>query len=229
MLNYLLRSRPDIATAVSFAATKASNPTFDDYTAMLDIVKYLWQTKDLGLIIHPGKAHTPLKLKCYVDASFLSHEDSRGHTGYCICIGDMGSFYAKSTKQQLVATSSTHAEVKALYQLIVDLIFIINICDEIQRSIDLPVIIFEDNNPTVQLSGSLSARVKRSKHFLMLVNFIRQNVTLGLIEVQKIASQDNVADVLTKPLSWKDFYPKARQLLGLFEEETATHETVAET
>ena len=36
MLNYLLRSRPDIATAVSFAATKASNPTFDDYTAMLD-------------------------------------------------------------------------------------------------------------------------------------------------------------------------------------------------
>ena len=68
---------------------------------------------------------------------FRSHEDSRGHTGYCICIGDMGSFYAKSTKQQLVATSSTHAEVKALYQLIVDLIFIINICDEIQRSIDL--------------------------------------------------------------------------------------------
>ena len=41
--------------------------------------------------------------------------------------------------------------------------------------------------------------------------------------------QDNVADVLTKPLSWKDFYPKARQLLGLLEEETATHETVAET
>ena len=164
-----------------------------------------------------------------MDASFLSHEDSREHTGYCICIGDMGSFYAKSTKQQLVATSSTHAEVKALHQLIVDLIFIINICDETQRSIDLPVIIFEDNNPTVQLSGSLSARVKRSKHFLMLVNFIRQNVTLGLIEVQKIASQDNVADVLTKPPSWKDFYPKARQLLGLLEEETATHETVAET
>ena len=229
MLNYLLRSRPDIATAVSFAATKASQPTQDDYKAMLDTVKYLWQTKDLGLIIHPGEPHEPLKLKCYVDASFLSHDDSRGHTGYCIGIGDMGSFYAKSTKQQLVATSSTHAEVKALYQLVVDLIFIINLCDEIQRDIDLPVVIFEDNNPTVQLSGSLSSRVKRSKHFLMLVNFIRQYVTLGLINVQKVASADNIADVLTKPLNWKEFYPKARRLLGLLEEELENTSDVAST
>ncbi len=215
MLNYLLRSRPDIATAVSFASTKASNPTHDDYLAALDIVKYLWQTRDLGLIIHPGEPHEPLNLKCYVDASFLSHDDSRGHTGYCIGIGDLGAFYSKSTKQQLVATSSTHAEVKSLYQLVVDLIFIINLCDEIERSINLPVVIFEDNNPTVQLSGSLSSRVKRSKHFLMLVNFIRQYVTLGLIEVQKVASEDNIADVLTKPLAWKDFSRKARRLLGL--------------
>ena len=49
----------------------------------------------------------------------------------------------------------------------------------------------------------------------MLVNFIRQYVTLGLIEVQKVASEDNIADVLTKPLAWKDFSRKARRLLGL--------------
>ena len=218
MLNYLLRSRPDIATAISFAATKSTSPTYNDYHSLLDIVKYLWQTKDIGLIIHPGKKHEPLRLKCFVDASFLSHDDSRGHTGYCITIGDIGTFYSKSVKQQLVATSSTHAEVKALYQLVVDLIYIINLCDEIGRAVDLPVIIFEDNNPTVQLSGSLSARVKRSKHFLMLVNFIRQNVVLGLIEVLKVASEDNVADVLTKPLAWRDFYPKACRLLGISED-----------
>ena len=218
MLNYLLRSRPDIATATSFAATKAVNPTHNDFNALLDIVRYLWQTKDIGLIIHPGEKHQPLKLKCFVDASFLTHDDSHGHTGYCIGLGDIGSFYSKSTKQPLVATSSTHAEVKALYQLVVDLIYIINLCDEIGRAIDLPVVIFEDNNPTVQLSGSLSSRIKRSKHFLMLVNFIRQNVVLGLIEVQKVASADNIADVLTKALAWRDFYPKAYKLLGLSDE-----------
>ena len=43
MLNYLLRSRPDIATALSFAATKSPSPTTQDYDNLLDIVRYLWR------------------------------------------------------------------------------------------------------------------------------------------------------------------------------------------
>ena len=31
----------------------------------------------------------------------------------------------------------------------------------------------------------------------MLINFIRHQVSLGLVEVKKIATQENVADVLT--------------------------------
>ena len=215
MLNYLLRSRPDIATALSYAATKSTSPTYQDYDNLLDVVRYLWKTKHLGLTIRPGQEDEPLHLKCYVDASFLSHGDSRGHSGYCLAIGDAGSFYSKSTKQQLVATSSTHAEVKALYQLSVDILYLINLSDEIQRPISLPAVVMEDNNPTVQLSSSLSSRIKRSKHFLMLINFIRQQVTLGLIEVSKVASADNIADVLTKALPWSEFAPKAARLLGI--------------
>ena len=53
----------------------------------------------------------------------------------------------------------------------------------------------------------------------MLINFIRHQVTLGLVEIRKVATQDNVADVLTKPLSWREFGPKAARLLGIPEEE----------
>ena len=49
----------------------------------------------------------------------------------------------------------------------------------------------------------------------MLINFIRNNVTLGLIEVKKVATADNIADVLTKPLPWSEFAPKAARLLGV--------------
>ena len=42
----------------------------------------------------------------------------------------------------------------------------------------------------------------------MLINFIRQQVSLGLIEVSKGASEDNIADVLTKALPWRDFAKK---------------------
>ena len=167
-----------------YAATKSPNLTSHDYDSLLDIAKYLWQTNDIGQAIHPGKKREPLRLKCFVDI------------GYCITVGDIGTFYSKSVKQQLVVTTSTHAEVKALYQAIVDLIYIINLCVEIGRAVDLPVIIFEDNNPTVQLSRSLSARVKRSKYFLLLVHN-RQNVVPGLIEMHKVASEYNLADVST--------------------------------
>ena len=38
---------------------------------------------------------------------------------------------------------------------------------------------------------------------------------MGLIEVRKIASKENVADLLTKALDWKDFEHKAALILGL--------------
>ena len=215
MLNYLLRSRPDISTALAFASTKSVNPTASDYQSLLDVVYYLWGTKHLGLKIHPGDPLQPLTLRCYIDASYLTHPDGRGHTGYCICLGSIGSFYAKSVKQPLVATSSTHAEIKALYQLTVDLIYIINLCDELGRELELPAVIFEDNAPTIQLTDGISARAKKSKHFMMLVNFIKEQVLMGLIEVQKIASKENVADMLTKALDWKEFATKAAKILGI--------------
>lgn len=49
----------------------------------------------------------------------------------------------------------------------------------------------------------------------MLINFIRYNVTLGLIEVQKVGTSENIADVLTKLLPWSEFAPKAARLLGI--------------
>lgn len=215
MLNYLLRSRPDISTAISFAATKSVNPTMSDFERLLDIVNYLSKTKDIGLILHPGDRSLPLQLRCYVDASFLIHPDAHGHSGYCICLGQVSAFYVKSVKQALTATSSTHAEIKALYQLTVELLYIINLCDELKRPIDLPAVVFEDNAPAIQLAGDLSSRAKKSKHFLMLVNFLKEQVTMGLINIQKIHTSENIADLLTKPLDWAQFAPKAAKLLGL--------------
>jgi hypothetical protein len=45
---YATKSRPDIKFATSLAATKASNPTEEDYQQLVHIMKYLYDTKDLG-------------------------------------------------------------------------------------------------------------------------------------------------------------------------------------
>jgi hypothetical protein len=221
MLNYLTRSRPDLCTALSFAATNSHNPTESNFEKLLHVVRYLWDTQDRCLIIRPSKSNVltnnPLRLTCYVDASYLTHSDSKSHTGYCMSFGTIGTFYAKSSKQHLVATSSTHAEVRALYTLVLDVIFVINLCDEIRRPIELPAIIFEDNQPAIDLSESLNSRIKKCKHFLMLVNFIREQVTDKLIDLRKIPTEDNIADLLTKPLLGPSFESKAKYLLAIIE------------
>jgi hypothetical protein len=191
MLNYIAHSRPDISTALSYAATKNNNPTVQDFKDLLLVVDYLWQTKEKGLILHPAQdRNAPLQLICHVDASYLAHSDAKSHTGYCLSFGRFGSFYSKSSKQKLVATSSTHAEIRALYTLILDIIYIVHLCSEVGRPINLPAIIFEDNQPVIDLTTTLSSKVTRSTHFLMLIEFVREQVMNGLIELQKISTEE---------------------------------------
>ena len=77
-LIFLLRTRFDIAFAVSIAATKSQAPTISD----MDDLQYLFQTQDKGLILEKCTPHEKLHLTCYVDASWLSHPDSRRQTGF---------------------------------------------------------------------------------------------------------------------------------------------------
>ena len=213
-LIYLLKSRPDIATAISFGSTYAAHPTVAAFHELLHCLRYLFQTRDKGLILRTGVPGQPLHLTCYVDASYLTHSDSKSHTGYCLSFGEIGTFYSKSSKQTLVATSSTHAELRALYTLLIEVIFVINLCDELHRPVELPAVILEDNQPVIDVTADVSSRAKKCKHFLMLVNYVKEQVAAGLISIQKVHTSANIADVLTKALIGNDFTLKASKLLG---------------
>ena len=215
-LMYLTKSRPDIQTAISFAATHAQNPTTEHYKSLLNVVAYIEKTQDHGLIIkrYQYKNGEPLQLYCHVDASYLTHEDSKSHTGYTLSFGQIGTFFSKSSKQTLVSTSSTHAEARALYSLLQDIIYVLCICQELDVNIQLPVQVFEDNFPVVQLTNNLAPKAKKCKHFLMLINFIKEKIEQGIINVQHIDTNENIADVLTKLLTGFPFQSKADKLLG---------------
>ena len=197
-LLYLTRSRPDIATAVSFGATHAVSPTEGAHKELLRCVQYLYNTREVGLVLRHGNPKGELRLKCYVDASYLTHSDSKSHTGYCLSFGDIGSFYSKSSKQTQATTSSTHAEMRALYQAILDIIYVINLCNELHRPVTLPATIMEDNQPVIDLTADLSSRSKKCKHFLILVNFVREQVHQGIVELRKVPTKENLSDILTK-------------------------------
>jgi hypothetical protein len=214
LLLYLTKSRPDIMTAVSFGAAKAHSPKDMDYRKLLYIVEYLRITPDKGHRIYRNEGQ-PVQLHCTVDASYLLHPDSKGHTGYTIGFYSEGTFYNRSAKQSLVSTSSTHAEMRAIFTLVKDILYVLSICLELSIELTMPAIIMEDNSAVITVTTDESAYMKKCKHFLMLINYVREQVDLGIIKIYKILGTENMADVLTKPnFNERDFESKMDSILG---------------
>ena len=108
-----------------------------------------------------------------------------------------------------MSTSSTQSEIRPLQFLVVDIIFVVELCKELARPIKVPVIVFEDNGAVIALSREMTSRAKRCKHFLMVINWIREQVEAGLIP-----DEDNIVDMLTKIITARPFRTKAARLLG---------------
>ncbi len=72
-LNHLaVHTCPDIALAVSFAATKMQAPSRDDEAKLLRILLYLCKSRAQRMIIKPAS----LQLYVWIDASYACNDDS---------------------------------------------------------------------------------------------------------------------------------------------------------
>jgi hypothetical protein len=179
------------------------------------VVEYLRATQDIGHILHKSSV-SALRLYCEVDASsYLLHPDSKGHTGYNISFyGTTGTFQNRSVKQTTVATSSTHAEARAIFTLAKELNFFIALCQELHIPLELPSIIMEDNSAVVTMANNNFGYTKNCKHFLMVLNYIKEPISLEQIEARKIYGKLNTADMHTKPLRSPEFLTMAHKILG---------------
>jgi hypothetical protein len=81
---YLARlTRPEILFAVTYLASKCSDPFKSDLRQLLRIIKYLKGTRDHGIHVAAGDLSTHLD----VDASHVLHLDGKGHSGYLLTMG----------------------------------------------------------------------------------------------------------------------------------------------
>lgn len=71
-----------------------------------------------------------------------------------------------------------------------------------------------DNSSAIQLSKNPVFHGK-SKHIHVRFHFLRDLVNDGVVELRYCNSQDQVADIMTKPLKLEQF-EKLRGMLGMF-------------
>ncbi len=69
--------------AIAYLLTRVSTPTLENEEKLIRVLKYLYETKKEHFRINKCN-YSHCKLDAYVDASYRTHEDAKGHTGISV-------------------------------------------------------------------------------------------------------------------------------------------------
>jgi hypothetical protein len=203
MLNFLTRIRCDIVQAVNSVSEFASNPGRRHWNALKLIIKYLAGTVDHGILYHKQPNPDPVT---YADSNHAGcPQTRRSHTGVVTLIAG-GAIYCKSIRQNdgeqapNVNPSSTHGEIKALCAASRFAVWLSSLMRQIKHPMIGPAIVFEDNRGAKAWSG-YRRMDKRTRDIEVQYHYTREAVEMGLIKVQTCASENQLADFLSKPSS----------------------------
>ncbi|GJW22242.1 putative ribonuclease H-like domain-containing protein [Tanacetum coccineum] len=197
----LTTSRPDIIFAVCGCARLQVTPKVSHLHAVKRIFRYLKGQPKLGLW-YPKDS--PLDLEAYSDSDYAGASlDKKSTTGGCQFLRSrLISWQCK--KQTIVANFTTKAEYVAAANFCGQVLWIQNqMLDYGYNFINTKI--FIDNESTICIVKNLVFHSK-TKHIKIRHHFIRDSYEKILIQVIKIHTDHNVADLLTKALDcyWHD-------------------------
>lgn len=204
------RSRPDVLLAVSFLTTRVLNPTQQDMSKLMRVMRYLNATRGKHVVLKPDHS---VKVTAFIDASYAPHPDAKSHAGAFITLGT-GPIYVRSAKTKLVLKSSTEAELVALSDMAGELVWTRSFL--IGQGLKIgPVLAFQDNKSTIILAERGKNHSPRTKHIAVRYFFIKDRIEQGDIALEYLPTAKMIADLLTKPLQGEQFRTLCAALLGM--------------
>nr|GFA45221.1 copia protein [Tanacetum cinerariifolium] len=173
--------------------------TKDNKADSVDSSKYQG-TSQLGLWYPKG---TGIETVVYADSDHAGdYVDRKSTSGVCTFMGScLTSWFTK--KQTALAISTTEAEYVSAEKACQQALWMKQALIDYDIRLD-DVLIMCDNKGAIELSKNL-VQHSRTKHMEIRHHFLRDNVQKGNISIEKIASEDNIADIFTKPLKHEVF------------------------
>ena len=176
------------------------------------IARYLKCTSKFGMFY---QVNLNRGIEVYVDADFpgsWSNETALdpnyvlSRTGYVILLFGCPLFW-HSKLQTEIALSTTEAKYIALSQSLWNGIPLLNLINELIPALDIepitPLIkckVFEDNQSTIAVAKAPSM-LPRTKHIGLKYHYFWQFVQRGIIDISYVNTDNQIADLLTKPLA----------------------------
>nr|GFA33743.1 hypothetical protein [Tanacetum cinerariifolium] len=168
-------TRPDVAFAQNITSRFQQNPGDIHWTTVKNILKYLRNTKDMFLVY-----------------------------GDRICVRfDGGVVDWKSAKKSIFATSSAEAEYIAAFDASKEAVWVRKFISRLRvvPTIEEPISMYCDNTEAIAIANESEIK-KGARHFRAKVHYLREVIELGDIKLEKVHTDDNLADPFTKALAF---------------------------
>ncbi|GJX06497.1 hypothetical protein Tco_0194429 [Tanacetum coccineum] len=139
----------------------------------------------------------------YADSDHAGdYVDRKSTSGVCTFMGCcLTSWFSK--KQTALAISTTKAEYVSAKKACQQALWMKQaLVDYGVRLDDIPIMC--DNKGAIDLSKN-PVQHSRTKHIEIRHHFLRDNIQKGNISIEKVSSEDNISDILTKPLKREPF------------------------
>ena len=147
----------------------------------------------------------------YVDAGYMSDpHNARSQIGFVFLCGGTAISW-RSVKHTLVATSTNHSEIIALYEAARECVWLRRMIGHIQKScgmntVDAPTIIYEDNAAYVAQMHMGYVKSNHTKHIAPKFFYPHELQKSGEIKILQAKSCENLADLFTKSLPASSFH-----------------------
>ncbi|GJR90206.1 retrotransposon protein, putative, ty1-copia subclass [Tanacetum coccineum] len=176
------------------------------WTAVKNILKYLCNTKDMFLV-YEGNMKRELRISCYIDAGYLMDaDDMKSQTRYVFVLNG-GVVDWKSTKQTIFATSSTDVEYIAAFDALKEAVWIRKFISRlgVVPTIKEPINMYCDNTRAIAIAKDHGV-TKGARHFCAKVHYLRETIEMGDVKIEKVDTDDNLADPFTKALAFPKYF-----------------------
>lgn len=203
-----LWTRPDICFAVSYLSRFSNNPGKAHWSAAKRVLRYLRGTIEHKLVYR----NDDKDVYGYSDADWGGDLDERKSTsGYAFLFQGSAISWC-SQAQKTVAIASAHSELASAVKAIQEAIWLKEFEAEMFESVTKKMVLFVDNQSAIHMArhgGSSS-----SKHVHIKEKFVQENIDNGNIVLKYIPTDQQTADILTKPMTPAK-QAKFTKLLGL--------------
>ena len=206
---YLTASRPDILFATSLCARFQCDPRESHLSMVKRIMRYLKGSDSLCLWYPKFSSFDVIG---YSDADYAGYlVDRKSTSGMAQFIGPCLVSWG-SRKQNCIALSTTEAEYIAAAACASQMLWLKQQLDD--YGIALGALEIKcDNTSAINVSKN-PVHHSRTKHIDVRHHFLRDHVEKGNIKLTHVRTEDQIADIFTKPLGRIPFL-NLRLMLGL--------------